>query len=154
MKTKISTENRSGVVYKIGCSDCDQFYIGETSKKLYTRVGQHQSDYKRRNTPGPKTALTNHTIDHNHRFDFENASILDRENNVQKRRLFEAGHIIIHGKDAVNIKSDSQLISKQYYIAIKKYKMNISPKRPRQQPSRPPYLNQTNNSLSLNTDSN
>jgi hypothetical protein len=155
MKTQINAENRSGIVYKIGCSDCDQSYIGETSKKLSTRIGQHQSDYKRRHTPGPKTALINHTLDNNHKFDFDNASILDRENNVQKRRLLEAGHIIIHGKDAVNIKSDSQQISTQYYTVINKHKLNISPK-PKNISSQQPYPsphpaqlnNNDNNSLS------
>jgi hypothetical protein len=114
-----------------------------------------QSDYKRRHTPGPKTALINHTLDNNHKFDFDNASILDRENNVQKRRLLEAGHIILHGKDAVNIKSDSQQISTQYYTVINKHKLNISPK-PKNISSQQPYPsphpaqvnNNDNNSLS------
>jgi predicted GIY-YIG superfamily endonuclease len=128
MKTKISAADRAGVVYKIDCSDCDQSYVGETSKKLSTRVGQHQNDYKNRMTPGPKTALINHTLDTNHKFNFLDPSVLDREDNVKKRRLLEAGHIIMHSPGTVNIKSDSRNIGTQYYGILNRHKLNLSPR--------------------------
>jgi hypothetical protein len=62
MKNKIDVVHRSGIVYKIDCLDCDQTYVGETSKKLSTRVGQHQANYKNRKSPEPKTALINHNL--------------------------------------------------------------------------------------------
>jgi hypothetical protein len=130
MKDKIIPENRSGVVYKIDCLDCEQTYVGETSKKLSTRVDQHKRDFKNKLSPGPKTALITHSLDHHHKFDFQNPSILDYETNTKKRRLLEASHIIINSPKTVNIKSDTRNISTQYYNILDKYKNNRSPSRP------------------------
>jgi hypothetical protein len=82
MKTKIDVVDPSGIVYKIDCLDCDQTYVGETSKKLSTRVGQLHANYKNRKSPGPKTALINHSLDTNHKFNFPDATVLDSKRNV------------------------------------------------------------------------
>jgi hypothetical protein len=129
LKSKIEPADRSGIVYKIDCLGCDQSYIGETSKKLSTRVGQHQGDYKRRLVPGPKTGLIKHTLETHHTFNFNNATILDRENNVKKRRLLEAEHIILRSPKTVNIKTDSDNISTQYHAIINRQK-SPSPRTP------------------------
>jgi hypothetical protein len=127
MKDKIIPENRSGVVYKIDCLDCEQSYVGETSKKLSTRVDQHRKDFKNKLSPGPKTALITHSLDHHHKFDFNSPTILDYETNMKKRRLLEASHIIINSPRTVNIKSDTRNISAHYYNILDRYKNNLSP---------------------------
>jgi len=129
LKSKIEPADRSGIVYKIDCLGCDQSYIGETSKKLSTRVDQHQGDYKRRHVPGPKTGLIKHTLETHHTFKFTDATILDRENNVKKRRLLEAEHIILRSPKTVNIKTDSDSIGTQYYSIINRQK-TPSPRTP------------------------
>jgi hypothetical protein len=88
------------------------------------------SNYKNRKSPGPKTALINHSLDTNHKFNFPDATVLDSERNVRKRRLLEAGHIIDHGPHAVTIKSDSSNIGSQYYEIIERHSINTSPRIP------------------------
>ena len=39
---------QSGVMYKIGCSDCDYVYIGETSRNAYTRGCEHTNSLEKK----------------------------------------------------------------------------------------------------------
>jgi hypothetical protein len=127
-KEKQEKMSQSGVVYKIDCQDCDHSYIGETSKKLTTRLNRHRLDVKNKGKSGPKTALVQHTLDRKHNFDLENAQIIDRETNKGKRVILEAGHIIMN--KSVNLKTDTNNISKQYYSILDTHKQNCS-KRPK-----------------------
>ncbi len=43
-KDKIETCDKTGVVYKITCNNCDQIYIGETGRKLSVRMKEHRSE--------------------------------------------------------------------------------------------------------------
>jgi hypothetical protein len=71
-----------------------------------------------------------HSLDTNLKFNFPDATVLDSERNVKKRRLLEAGHIIVHGPRAVKIKSDSSNIGSQYYEIIERHSINTSPRIP------------------------
>jgi hypothetical protein len=124
-KQKIEPLERSGVVYKIDCLGCDASYIGETSKKLKTRVHQHKNDIKNKNKPGNKTALVNHTLEENHTFNFDEAKIIDYETNARKRLILETGHIIMN--DTVNLKTDSRHLGPIYHNIIETHKRNRSP---------------------------
>ena len=42
-KDKIKTEDKSGVVYRVSCKNCDQVYIGETGRKLSIRTKEHKA---------------------------------------------------------------------------------------------------------------
>jgi hypothetical protein len=57
----------------------------------------------------------------------------------------------MHDKEAVNIKSDSQQISTQYYDVIKKHKTNISPKPTASQNSRLPQPHTSHSDPTVNT---
>jgi len=128
-KSKIPQEQRSGVVYKIPCKNCEGVYIGQTSKKLETRTAQHKRDFNNRSLQPNRTAMTKHCVDKNHEFDFDNVQLLDSEQNTRKRVLLESTYIIAHSPNSVNIKSDSDNISKQFTPAISTY-VNISKKSP------------------------
>jgi len=106
---------------KIPCSECDGVYIGQTSKKATTRVKQHKYDFKTRFSNPNKTSLVKHTIDTNHKFDYDNVEILDTENNRKKRELLEATYIIAHSPNSVNKKSDSEYISRAFMSPIITY---------------------------------
>ena len=43
-KDKMEIEERSDVVYKIPCKDCNLCYIGETSKQVISRVEEHKEN--------------------------------------------------------------------------------------------------------------
>jgi hypothetical protein len=120
---------KSGVVYKIDCKNCDKSYIGETSKKLMTRVHRHELDITNKDKSGPKTALVQHTLDSKHDFDFENPQIIDHEANHGKRLIVEAGHILMN--KTVNLKTDARNISKQYYSILDTFKKNNNNKIPK-----------------------
>ena len=116
----------SGVVYKINCSSCDSVYIGETSKKLNTRVNRHKYDLKTIHNDNPKTALITHTKDTGHIFKYDEVEIIDTEMNKNKRVLLEATHILLHSPNSVNIKNDVRKINEKYLSPLHKYKQ-ISP---------------------------
>ena len=86
-KDKIQKEDKCGVVYRVPCKNCDKVYIGETGRKLGTRIGEHQKDVND-NTPKTltrsskqstehiinKSAITDHAVKNNHIIDWEGAS--------------------------------------------------------------------------------
>ena len=41
-KEKKCNKEKTGVVYKINCQNCDHSYIGETKKMLQDRVTEHE----------------------------------------------------------------------------------------------------------------
>lgn len=102
LKDQIDTDDQSGVVYKIPCLNCDCVYIGETKQKLKTRIYQHEYNVKNKDT---KTALCNHSVENNHKFNFKNVSILCHENNDKKRLIREAIEIK-KNCNSVNFKTD------------------------------------------------
>ena len=61
----------SNVVYRINCTECKEFYIGKTYRRLSQRIKEHSTcEY---------SALTKHAIMSNHIIDFTNPEVLCRE---------------------------------------------------------------------------
>lgn len=120
-KDKIPKMNRSGVVYDIPCKSCEKRYIGETIQKLKERVRQHQRTCESSNHKNP-TALTKHSLDLKHLFDFDQVKILAYEKNKQKLRIQEVNQIIVNEETCCNYKTDSQHITPAFYNLIKEYK--------------------------------
>ena len=60
--------SRSGVVYRIQCCDCDDFYVGMTTRRLAQRVHEHSED--------SKSALQEHFNSTKHSINFEGTDIL------------------------------------------------------------------------------
>ena len=42
-KDQIPDADKSNVINKIGCHDCDASYVGETSRALKTRLSEHKN---------------------------------------------------------------------------------------------------------------
>ena len=59
-------------VYTVPCKSCPQVYIGETGRKLKTRITVHKMDI---HTMKAENGIANHVMKFGHKFDFENASI-------------------------------------------------------------------------------
>ncbi|XP_076029797.1 uncharacterized protein LOC143018323 [Oratosquilla oratoria] len=62
-------ENKTGAVYDIGCGNCGTRYIGEMSKKLSTRVKEHQRAVNRKDG---SSAIFRHCQEEQHEMDWDN----------------------------------------------------------------------------------
>lgn len=125
-KNKIIHDYKSNVVYKIECNDCQASYIGETSKKLLTRVKQHKNDYRTKEGHN-RTAMITHVKETGHTFNYDSAKILENSViNRNKRQLLESTHIKLHNS-SINKKTDTLNIPNSYNNILQQYK-NTSPK--------------------------
>lgn len=122
LKDRTPLGQASELVYKIPCS-CGKAYVGQTRQYLSKRLYQHRysCEEKFRNKED-RTALANHHFLTGHNFDFDGVVIVDREGNWFKRNISEMVHIRL--SDAVNLRTDTDRLSKVYMGLIEKYKCN------------------------------
>jgi len=66
--------------------------MGQMKRKLKTRWLEHKLDINK-NTGNSPTVITNHRIQYNHNFDWNNVKILDKELFYKKRLISEMVHI-------------------------------------------------------------
>nr|VZI42037.1 unnamed protein product [Spirometra erinaceieuropaei] len=86
-KDPLPVTEQSAVVYSIPCQDCDARYVGETGKRLGTRLHEHQLAINRKD----KLSLVyGHTLERNHCFAFEKASVIARANDKMARLMLES----------------------------------------------------------------
>ena len=62
----------SGVIYQIKCQDCDKIYIGKTTKECVAQL----IDNTINNSKNTSSNLLKHAKSYNHKFNFEDATIL------------------------------------------------------------------------------
>jgi len=110
-KDFLPTFSRSNVVYKINCSDCDASYVGQTKRTLNTRISEHRN-HIRKNTP-QASVITNHRLQFNHDFDWDNVRVLDEEMNYNKRLISEMIYIKKQ-KKGLNAQTDTELLDPIY----------------------------------------
>ena len=91
-KDRTAKEKQCGVVYNIKCKECQSEYIGETGRQLKTRLSEH----RRPSSSEQDSAVYEHHIKKRHEIDWDNVSILDRDNNTMARKVREALHIWQH----------------------------------------------------------
>ena len=78
LKCTIPMSSRSGVVYQVNCTDCDDFYVGLTTRRLEQRLKEHsESD---------NSALRRHALETKHEVDYAHPSILASDQN--RTRLY------------------------------------------------------------------
>ena len=83
-------EERTGVVYKIGCI-CGDVYIGETSRSMSTRIKEHKAAC--RLGKFERSAVAEHAWQDGHSIEWDNAEILETATGFISRRTKEALHI-------------------------------------------------------------
>ena len=81
-KDKTSPEKKTGVVYDISCNGCGEHCIGETSRALGKRLGEHPQKQT-------ASAVWEHQSTGNHEIDCEGIKILDQETGDIKRKIKE-----------------------------------------------------------------
>jgi len=90
-KDKIKKEELSNVVYQVNCRDCNYSYVGQTKRKLKTRLKEYMNDLKK--PTDSCSVISCHRLDKDHEIDWENAKILDSECSYYKRLVAEMIHI-------------------------------------------------------------
>ena len=83
-KDKIEKGKQNNIVYKIPCSDCNAVYIGESKIYFDQRSKEHVRAVK--NGDVDKNEIADHSWKLDHKFDWENKIIIDREQ--KSKRLF------------------------------------------------------------------
>ena len=89
VKDTLPLGKQSNVVYRIPCS-CGQVYIGETKRRLETRLKEHRDACERGMME--KSAVAEHAWENHHPIDWEETTVLDRGRG-QELLLKEALHI-------------------------------------------------------------
>lgn len=108
----------SNIIYKIPCKSCEGVYIGQSKQYLKNRIKQHENSTKLDiKDPNTSTALSEHTFNNFHKFDFGNTTIIDHEKNKRKRNILEMIYIQKH-KTAVNFRNDTENLNKIYASLI------------------------------------
>jgi len=115
-KDPIDRLSHSNVIYKICCKECDSSYVGQTSRKLSTRIKEHKANINRPSEP--LSVVSGHRLE-GHEFDWDNILILDEEPSYKKRLISEMLHIS-QQCNGLNVQSDTDLLDKSYIPLIKK----------------------------------
>ncbi|KYQ52017.1 hypothetical protein ALC60_08631, partial [Trachymyrmex zeteki] len=101
--------SRRKIAYKINCNDCDASYVGQTYRKLKTRISEH----KKRST------VSEHGLYHGYNLDWDNVEILDEERYYNKRVISEMIHIK-RQRHGLNLQTDTEALSLTYNDVLDK----------------------------------
>lgn len=103
--------DKSGI-YRINCSDCSNYYIGQTGRSFRTRFKEHIQALKSQNLTSQKSNFAEHLLNsgHNYKNINENLKILDLEIKGNKMDSKEELFIYLHSKeDKDNILNNQQI---------------------------------------------
>lgn len=118
-KCKTEKLSKTNIIYKIPCLDCELSYIGQTKQYLSDRIKQHASNCKSKTeAQNKKTALSSHSTENNHRFNFDDCSIMHTKENWFKRGIIESIYILKNINEVVNFRSDAENVSHYYNNVI------------------------------------
>ena len=67
-KDRIPDDDKSSVVYKINCRDCDASYVSETGRALKNHVSEHRRPMEKMDFS--TSALAQHAWEHDHHIDW------------------------------------------------------------------------------------
>lgn len=98
LKGRLPVNKQSGVVYKIPCS-CGKYYIGETKRRLETRLKEHKDAC--RNCNYEKSAIAEHAWTEHHPIKWSEATVIDNSNQQYILRIKEALHIQLSKPDQI-----------------------------------------------------
>jgi len=78
-----------GIVYKVGCVECDFVYYGQTDRALETRLKKHKRAVR---VGDNNSKVAQHANQFVHSIDFDHATIMDKAHNFHERLFLEAWH--------------------------------------------------------------
>jgi len=86
-KDSLPINLNKNVVYKLTCKNCDASYVGQTKRKLITRVAEHKNDINKKTKN--HSVITEHRLELKHDFDWQKPIILDKERFYYRRLTSE-----------------------------------------------------------------
>ncbi|BHF71067.1 hypothetical protein SprV_0401412100 [Sparganum proliferum] len=89
VKDPLSKEQKTNVIYRIPCANCSCDYVGHTGRRLGTRINEHKLALRRRD---PLSLVFTHSLECDHRFNWEGTEIVAMANTRQAREFLEAWH--------------------------------------------------------------
>jgi len=110
--------SQKNVVYKILCKDCDASYVGQTCRQLKTRISEHKN-HIRWNT-NTQSVITEHRINNDHDFDWDNVLILDKERFLGKRLISEMLYIKCQD-NGLNRQADTEYLHHAYTCILERF---------------------------------
>jgi len=110
-KDTLPKGHNKNVVYKLNCKNCDASYVGQTKRRLNTRVIEHKKDINKKS--GNYLIITEHRIKYKHDFEWENPIILDKEKQYYRRLVSEMIHIKLQN-NPLNLQNDSEALEHVY----------------------------------------
>lgn len=116
-KDRNKLECNCNVIYKIYCKDCDASYVGQTKRKLSTRLKEHRTNIKL--DASKHSVVTDHILQNNHTFDWEKVRILDIESNFNRRIISEMINIK-EQKNGINLNKDTDMLDESYFDLLGK----------------------------------
>ena len=84
---KNSPPTNSGIIYKIPCNDCNQFYIGQTGKTLEKRIAQHKYSVRMAHN---NSALFQHKAENDHHINWSDSKVLAKSKCFIERNVIES----------------------------------------------------------------
>ena len=115
-KDPLLKDDHRGVVYKINCLNCESSYVGQTKRKLKTRIKEHKADIRKSTS---EMSISRHQLNEMHELDWDNIRILDTEQSLMKRRISEMIHIKSQ-TSGINKQSDTEGLPDVYLPLLKK----------------------------------
>ena len=111
--------SKSNVIYKISCKNCDVSYVGQTGRKLKTRIAEHRNHIRTHYNTSGHSVITEHRRQHDHDFQWDEVEILDEEPCYRKRLVSEMLNIRKQ-KNGLNLQTDTESLHKAYIPIINK----------------------------------
>jgi len=111
-KDKNTLFDNNNVIYKI-CNNCDASYVGQTKRKLKTRINEHLKNIIKLD-PQKHSIITDHILEFDHTIDWKSVKIIDFEPYYYKRLISEMIHIR-EQKNGLNLKKDTELSDESYF---------------------------------------
>ncbi|KYN27889.1 hypothetical protein ALC57_02707, partial [Trachymyrmex cornetzi] len=110
-KDPLPIMSKKNVVYRINCNDCDDSYVGQTKRTVKTRTMEHRNDIRKNSNN--HSVSTEHRLNCNNNFDWDNIEIMDNERFLYKRRIAEMVYIQLQ-KNSLNLQSDTEFLHHAY----------------------------------------
>ena len=104
-KDRIATEDKSNIVYKIDCSNCEAVYFGESKRSLKSRSDEHKRSV--RNCDCDKNEIAKHCWEADHNFNWDQKNFIDRESRLIPKKIKETIHSL---KNPNNINKISYML--------------------------------------------